>query len=165
MCFHEQEFVKVPEQQCSSRTGTASIRAVAVWKAWDFNNHIVCKPSTPQAVFPVQLSSLICSGTENMIFVHPPLCCRFDTFMAVQVREKSIELFQVGPTFLESHEKIKSVPLNLKKLIWCAFEFWLLINRKKCDLCARYFLGRVVLQSYPRLVVLFRCSAPVLINH
>lgn len=80
-CLLEQEFIKVPEQQCSSRTDRTSVRlswskSSGSVESLGFLAHLgtIQTKHVTGCIFPAVLLSLwICSATENMIFL-PPSC-------------------------------------------------------------------------------------------
>lgn len=81
ICFIQQEFIKVPEQQRSSRTDTASIhlswsKSSGGVESVGFSPHSLASQTKhiTGCVFSPQRfwASKICSATENVIFVPPP---------------------------------------------------------------------------------------------
>ena len=122
ICFIQQEFIKVPEQQRSSRTDTASIH-LSWSKSGGGVESVGFSPRSLASqtkhitgcVFPHSAFEPLkfAARPKNVIFVPPPP--HTHTLFVLQVRsihgcsgaEKSIESFHVDPTCLESHEKIK----------------------------------------------------------
>lgn len=149
----QQEFIKVPEQQCSSRTDSASIhlswsKCSGSVEGVPFLPHLCTIQTKHRLYFPHSAFKLINLQRNRkynfFLFVSPP--CATGSIHSWLFRQREInQVAPCGPpTNLESLEKIKICATKLKILIWCASESTVNQREEMWSWC-KILLGSAVL--------------------